>query len=223
MASYSVGIQTKKRIFEKCKELFYENGFDDTSFQDISEALNINKGLLPYHFGTKNNIAREILDEFINNQRNAALEAIDTDDRSVATITSLMLFYTLILEDEKLKRFWVEVAVANVNADIEFWNKEVFLHSIVEADKIDISEEELFTIYCIENGMEIEVMKNFAIGLITEPLTKVFRKQYTATLFLLGLSNERINDILTQSGKLASNIRAKRIGCFEVEYEMINN
>ena len=81
-----------------------------------------------------------------------------------------------------------------------------------------LTEEELYTIYCIENGVEIELMKNIASGAIREPLEKVFEKQYTVTLFLLGFSSERIRELLTRCRKIVEKVRIAESSRFQIAY-----
>lgn len=52
---------TRASIVELADRLFYERGFDNTSFTDIAEAIGISRGNFYYHFRTKD----EILDAVI--------------------------------------------------------------------------------------------------------------------------------------------------------------
>jgi len=55
---------TKDRIVDKADQLFYEQGFEHTSFAQIAEALGISRGNFYYHFKTKD----EILDAVISHR-----------------------------------------------------------------------------------------------------------------------------------------------------------
>lgn len=55
---------TRDRIIDKADQLFYEQGFEHTSFAQIAEALGISRGNFYYHFKTKD----EILDAVINHR-----------------------------------------------------------------------------------------------------------------------------------------------------------
>ena len=54
MGEYAVGVATRTRIYRVCKGLFYEKGIKATSYNDICEAADINRGLIPYYFKSKN-------------------------------------------------------------------------------------------------------------------------------------------------------------------------
>ncbi|NER83020.1 MAG: TetR/AcrR family transcriptional regulator [Leptolyngbya sp. SIO1D8] len=55
---------TRERIIDAADRLFYEQGFEHTSFSQIAEAVGISRGNFYYHFKTKD----EILDAVINHR-----------------------------------------------------------------------------------------------------------------------------------------------------------
>jgi AcrR family transcriptional regulator len=55
------GAATREQIIEAADRLFYQQGFDRTSFADIAAAVGISRGNFYYHFKTKD----EILDAVI--------------------------------------------------------------------------------------------------------------------------------------------------------------
>ena len=52
---------TRARIVEKADTLFYEEGFEATSFADIAEAVGISRGNFYYHFKTKDQILDAVI------------------------------------------------------------------------------------------------------------------------------------------------------------------
>lgn len=55
------GADTRRQIIEAADQLFYEQGFEATSFADIASAVSLSRGNFYYHFKTKD----EILDAVI--------------------------------------------------------------------------------------------------------------------------------------------------------------
>lgn len=53
---------TRDNIVEAAHQLFYEKGFDHTSFADIADAVNISRGNFYYHFKTKDDILDAVID-----------------------------------------------------------------------------------------------------------------------------------------------------------------
>ncbi len=56
--------QTQQRILEAADALFGELGFDATTTRDIAERSGINKALIHYHFGTKDELLTALLERY---------------------------------------------------------------------------------------------------------------------------------------------------------------
>lgn len=54
---------TRERIVEAADELFYQQGYDQTSFADIANAVQISRGNFYYHFKTKDEILQAVIDK----------------------------------------------------------------------------------------------------------------------------------------------------------------
>lgn len=59
----------RQRIIEKADELFYQNGYEKTSFSDIAAAVNISRGNFYYHFKTKDDILNAVIKVRLQNIR----------------------------------------------------------------------------------------------------------------------------------------------------------
>lgn len=57
------GEKTKKLILETSGALFYHKGYANTSFGDIMHATGLSKGNITYHFKTKPDILKGIIDQ----------------------------------------------------------------------------------------------------------------------------------------------------------------
>ncbi|MDO8459169.1 MAG: TetR/AcrR family transcriptional regulator [Burkholderiaceae bacterium] len=52
---------TRERIVETADRLFYERGYDHTSFADIAEAVELSRGNFYHHFKTKDDILEAVI------------------------------------------------------------------------------------------------------------------------------------------------------------------
>jgi len=68
---------TRDHIIEAADRLFYEKGYEQTSFADIADAVRISRGNFYYHFKTKD----EILGAVIDARRNATGEMLERWER----------------------------------------------------------------------------------------------------------------------------------------------
>lgn len=72
---------TRQQIVDAADELFYGQGFAQTSFADIAAAVNISRGNFYYHFRTKDEILDAVIDKRLSD-REALLDRWDeTADR----------------------------------------------------------------------------------------------------------------------------------------------
>src|SRR3990167_4031042 len=74
---------TREQIIEAADRLFYEKGFEATSFADISPAVNLSRGNFYYHFQTKDEILDAVIALRMANTRKM-LDAWETEDRAPA-------------------------------------------------------------------------------------------------------------------------------------------
>ncbi|WP_176083945.1 TetR/AcrR family transcriptional regulator [Martelella sp. HB161492] len=69
---------TRDLIIEKADTLFYERGFEATSFADIAASVGISRGNFYHHFKTKDEILDAVIDRRIENT-SAMLDAFAAD------------------------------------------------------------------------------------------------------------------------------------------------
>ena len=62
-------MHTRQHIVEAADQLFYEQGFEHTSFADIAAAVGISRGNFYYHFKTKDDILDAVIDLRLANIR----------------------------------------------------------------------------------------------------------------------------------------------------------
>lgn len=51
---------TQQKIYDVCQKLFIEKGYIKTTYKDIAKELQMSEGVIPYHFGSKLDIAYHI-------------------------------------------------------------------------------------------------------------------------------------------------------------------
>ena len=125
MANYENGLDTKAKIIDACRELFYTKGFDKTTFKDISESAGVNQGLIVYYFKSKNTLASTIYQSVMTE----LLDQIEYHFAETEYLTryfiSDFLYFRLLYEDEYFRRF-IETCCANgvLNKNPESFNNE---------------------------------------------------------------------------------------------------
>ena len=96
-------MSTRDRIIETVDRLFYQQGFEATSFADIASAVGISRGNFYHHFKTKD----DILDAVINQRMANTEQMLDhwevTGNDPAERIRSFI--HILIVNGEKIRKF----------------------------------------------------------------------------------------------------------------------
>lgn len=108
MSKYNNGMETQQNILAVCREMFYEKGYEKTTFKDISEKLSIRQSAIHYHFKSKENILSIIYAESVA-KNNDLVEFYS--DRSTTFLAKLFfdlyIWLYKIFKDEKYRRFYL--------------------------------------------------------------------------------------------------------------------
>ncbi len=86
----------RKRIVELANRLFYEQGYNQTSFSDIAERLHISKGNMTYHFHSKDELLHAVI-EYRMEQIRETLR--DWKEQYPEPLDRLKRFVTMLLNE----------------------------------------------------------------------------------------------------------------------------
>jgi len=76
-----VATTTRRQIVEAADKLFYERGFEATSFADIAEVVGLSRGNFYYHFKTKDEILEAVIAHRLSKTR-AMLDAWEVEGKT---------------------------------------------------------------------------------------------------------------------------------------------
>ena len=96
-------VSTKEKIIDAADLLFYQNGFEATSFAEIAEVVDISRGNFYYHFKTKD----EILDAVIQRRLNKTKLMLQDWETDAQTPSGRIKCFVriLLVNGEKIKQF----------------------------------------------------------------------------------------------------------------------
>ncbi|MCK5749803.1 MAG: TetR/AcrR family transcriptional regulator [Oricola sp.] len=94
---------TREQIITAADQLFYEHGFENTSFADVSELVGISRGNFYYHFKTKDEILDAVIKRRIED-RSRMLEG--WVDASQSPKECIAQFIRILLMNEKKIRVY---------------------------------------------------------------------------------------------------------------------
>lgn len=94
---------TKDQIVNAADQLFYEQGFEHTSFSQIAEAVGISRGNFYYHFKSKDDILDAVID--LRLSRTSAMLRDWEIKGETPTNRILSFINILVMNEVKIKRF----------------------------------------------------------------------------------------------------------------------
>ena len=89
--------KTKRKIFEASMKLFAEKGYDATSIEEITAAVGVAKGTLYYHFSSKEEIFKFLVDEGVKLLKNSISIKTDKMTNSLDKLRAIVLIQIKIL------------------------------------------------------------------------------------------------------------------------------
>jgi AcrR family transcriptional regulator len=89
---------TRARIQQVALELFAEQGYDKTSLREIAERLDVTKAALYYHFKSKEDIVRSLVEDYFG-QIDALIGWAKTQPRTPETRDEILRRYVQIVAD----------------------------------------------------------------------------------------------------------------------------
>lgn len=95
-------LKTRERIEQKADDLFYENGFEATSFADIADAVGISRGNFYHHYKSKNDILDAVISRRLSKTQHM-LEQWETDTLPKTRIVSFIRI--LLINQTKIMAF----------------------------------------------------------------------------------------------------------------------
>lgn len=211
MGKYQNGEDTKKLIIKVCRDLFYEKGYNNTTYDDIGKEACVNRALICYHCKTKKEIAKEILFDMIGINKTEASSY--TQSPTLQLVLSDYFKWYKFLNDEKYRRFCND---STFSFYTEAENKYGFYSDSYELYNMFINRYPFFLdkvnyeSFCAEYlletklGSELDIV--FEKYLTEEPEVYGFReiseKKYRIFGKILNVPKENIDSVIDEINKI---------------------
>lgn len=113
------GKDTKKKILNSAKKLFYEQGYTATTVAQITDDAGVNNGLFTYYFGSKSAAAGNIANEYRLNLRNTVSQKMFYLYKQYNLALGIAVEYRKSTEittsDQNLLRFDIERGMESID------------------------------------------------------------------------------------------------------------
>ncbi|KPU44273.1 HTH-type transcriptional repressor KstR2 [Oxobacter pfennigii] len=161
--------ETKQKILETAKALFYENGYNNTPVRHISDAAGISTSVLFHHFINKRDIFVHIMRAYVNDLR----QAIELFKSELSPIDIIVLYPKIqlhtALNDPRLARMLVDAFNDNIfaSSDVDMpsrYSLDFYMDAAEYKDKTYVYDELKKFRYYFYRGVAREIMADFANG-----------------------------------------------------------
>ena len=201
MAKLSVGEKKRQHILHVCKKLFYQNGYANTTYEDICKAANIPPGTITYHFDGKRGIGVAIQDEYEPQNKIYIEKMCANQDYSKTLLMAIENFHMWrrTFEDDKLLRFLHDMSGERVPTTAAYEAVRYFYQCVIDDLKIpQPSDKELDLIISAQIGMSDMLLH--AIVLDRERYTYQEYSRFAIRFFLrqLGVPDARSSKIIAE-------------------------
>ena len=106
------GDMRKAAIIDTAESLFYSKGYENTSIQDVLDALNLSKGGFYHHFESKLSLLDAICEKRVDAYAQACLKQIEDMKLSGINKLNCALSYSSYLKDASIKFISIMLKVA---------------------------------------------------------------------------------------------------------------
>lgn len=154
------GKPTRNKILDHSKDLVLERGFSGVSIDMIIERSGISKGTFLYHFKTKNDLAKALLDEYIafdQQERENALKHVG----SISDPLKKLVAFTQVFIDQykDLKEPYSGCLYASYSYEPELFPKEVLERIKVALNEWELTVNEMLEQIYVEYKPTIKVSR----------------------------------------------------------------
>lgn len=195
MGEYSVGAATRQRIYQTSKRLFYKKGIKATSYSDICEAAEVNRGLIPYYFKSKHNIAIEVLKEFVDNMERSIDDQWGSDEmiQPERNIMIELLMFRMLSKDKRACRFYSEIRSDAVYHESTLEIQTEVMSTLARGSGVAVGQAALRTITSMVEGTETELVQAVYLDYLQESIEDMVRRDIVCCFFLLGADPKTVD------------------------------
>ncbi|MFA0815186.1 MAG: TetR/AcrR family transcriptional regulator [Anaerofustis sp.] len=220
MATYKAGEETKSRILEKSKELFYKNGLKNTTYIQISKKADVNIGTIVYHFKSIENIGHIVYLEIVKHRRDVTFEKIKKTfpDLSMDSALYPLLEYR-INTDSYIRYPNYTRFIGEIIGNVETWAIEDLSssgHKLSNKFGSRYTEKEFFMeklLFLPFASLVVNESRHIGMELSAKEIAEFHSR---ARLLPMGATNEEIDEILRQVDEVAEQIHLKISPTFDI-------
>ena len=219
--TYIVGEQTKATILRESKKLFYNNGYTNTTYSEISSTAGINRALIPYHFKNKQILGLEIYREIMKIFYELIDNLLDISqfDSDFVSILHTVTYYRLLSTNTPFLRFISELQADERTSLFVATEEQRWLTCL--GDKFSsLDEQELSILTQMHIGAKKEIINSFHNDMNNDSDT-ISHMHISMLMRYAGYSVEKIDELFYAAVEIANLLNFRIHNDFTVELEYI--
>lgn len=212
----------KTNILLIAAKLFYDKGYNATSFEEIADQCNITKPLITYHYKTKSNLANEVYLYFTEKRKNKITEKIykyyGTYDMQVGIAVETRLGLKILKEDNNAYRFYHERV--NASFDSIFTEPNMSLYNAYDRRyhlNLDSGNDELKMAALSAKASAAALIVSYFSGKLSCSFEFLEKNVASLPFKVIDVPQEQIDLILDKSEEILDTLQFKVIPYFDVD------
>ena len=171
MRKMTKGEMTKERILQSAKELFYEQGYDATTIQQIADHSGTTLGSMTYHFATKATFISRLFDDYFTNLDVAIRQKqYEPWNAFESHFRLTMIYYHNLLSDPHTRNFYYEVFKNDTLFSSLHGNISQIYHDFIRDYGLRIRPIEFDAIVTADFGARRECLLSYCEGRLKMPI-----------------------------------------------------
>ncbi len=201
-----------ENILRNAYKLFKEKGYKKTTTREISEASDINKGLLHYYYNKKEDIIFEMYSAFLNSINDFIdSKNVCKGDAFLYYATFNIIFFRTVTSREYFIKILNEIVEYRDLTRLKIEKSTEMLYGFLKDLEADMMEYHLLLAITVAVGAEAELLLSVNDGRIKMTYDKVATTINKLLLIILKISEKEIVKINNEALKIADNIDIEEI------------
>lgn len=198
MPEYENGKQTRQRILDVTRSLFWVKGYEQTRFEDYSKQYGINTGLVHYYFKKKEALLHEIYADVVAKTDLIASELTNDDQQLLHYIVLYHLMWYYFGNCPEYSRL-VEAAVKlRIHSEIVYPAVLNWSYVFDECYALGLSKQSCKVRSLAVVGGQVELMNAFFSGMLQMDALSYAQYDVANALKMLGIPQTAVNKAVEQ-------------------------
>lgn len=215
--SYLSGEQTKQRILDVTTDLFYQNGFVTTTYDQICEHAHVNRALISYHFKNKKNLGMTVYNNVWAKVSRACWKIAGGQAIEMQLCIYIFAYYRILLNPH-YTRFLSEMNHEQSYNPMMIENEKVFFRPIIHKYR-HLTDRELEILAQMDFGIEKEIVQMALKTPLIDAIDQMTSMELRMILNYADYPTDEIQHMIQYAIQYLSNYSIRMVHHFDISIE----